>query len=198
MTIRERLKSETASQHQALEDNMDLLREDYTLGEYQALIQAFHDFYAPLEAAITARQAELPPALDWPRRIKLPQLEADLRVLGVTDQGRMAGPADLPPLGNLAEILGVLYVIEGSTLGGMVISRHFQKFLGLDATNGASFYVGYGAETGPMWKQFLTVLEAELTTDADADACVKAAAETFDRMSDWLKPARDRRARVAA
>jgi heme oxygenase len=189
MSIRDRLKAETATQHQNLEDAMNLLREDYTIGEYGALIQAFYGFYKPFEDAVSAQADKLPAALEWPKRLKSHQLAEDIEKLGLPLPTRLAGPSDLPALDTPAQILGVLYVIEGSTLGGMVISRHFKKILDLDATNGAAFYVGYGPETVPFWKGFLAILESEVTAPADQDACVKAAADTFDLMSVWLAPA---------
>ena len=40
----------------------------------------------------------------------------------------------LPPLETQADAFGCLYVLEGATLGGRVISRHIERALGLDAT----------------------------------------------------------------
>ena len=61
---------------------------------------------------------------------------------------------------DTAFALGVMYVIEGSTLGGRVILKNVEKILGLNEHTGASYFAGYNLKTGPLWKHFLNMLAA--------------------------------------
>lgn len=72
--------------------------------------------------------------------------------------------------------IGIMYVVEGSTLGGRFILKNIQDALGYDETNGASYFAGYGNKTGSHWKKFLkeltdfekqTNLENEIINGAD-------------------------------
>ena len=124
---------------------------------------------------------------DMLRRIKLPLLSADLRALGVGSGALEQLPVcrDLPACDGLAAALGCLYVLEGSSLGGQVISRHFNHSLNLDVHNGIAFFTGYGAATGPMWQAFGVRL---MTAGADEAALVHSACETFLSLERWLCP----------
>jgi heme oxygenase len=48
---------------------------------------------------------------------------------------------DLPDIEDWPRMLGCLYVLEGATLGGQIISRHLQRTLHIDAINGAAFQI---------------------------------------------------------
>ncbi len=54
---------------------------------------------------------------------------------------------------------GALYVLEGSTLGGQIIIKHFQKHMPSAKVN-AAYFSGYQQRTGSMWKEFLQQLTA--------------------------------------
>jgi len=94
--------------------------------------------------------------------------------------------AALPALATEAEGLGCLYVVEGSTLGGQVITRQLLKSLGLTAENGVAFFNGYGAETGLRWKAFGAWLEEGAAQLDHDDAIIAGANETFRTLGDWL------------
>ena len=64
----------------------------------------------------------------------------------------------------------MLYVLEGSTLGGRFI---LQTLIGLKVdVSELTFLDPYGADAGSLWCSFLLVLERETMGDnARADAC---------------------------
>ncbi len=55
-----------------------------------------------------------------------------------------------------------MYVLEGSTLGGTMISRRLRQSLGLHpgSGGGAQFFFSYGPQVGRMWRDFTAALEA--------------------------------------
>jgi heme oxygenase len=59
-----------------------------------------------------------------------------------------------------ADLVGALYVIEGATLGGQVISPQIQAGrLGVTPEHGGRFFHGYGEQTTPRWNEFLSFAE---------------------------------------
>lgn len=180
--IMDRLKRETAGQHEQLEAQLDLLRPSFTLREYAGLLARFYGFYRPWEEAAWPILETGAPTLAVGRR-KSPLLAEDLRFLGGIPEA-IPSASLLPPLTNLGQALGSLYVLEGATLGGQILSRHFAQTLGL-AREGLTFFRGYGERTGPMWKKFRDVVTSH-AAPANEDTMVLSAVITFQTLSEWL------------
>ena len=91
----------------------------------------------------------------------------------------------MPPLNTHPQLLGALYVLEGSTLGGQVIARQLAQ-AGIPLT---TYFGARGSQTGPLWKQFCQLLaaEAEAATPAEQDLIVHSASLTFQRLSAWIQ-----------
>jgi heme oxygenase len=185
MMILARLRRETRPHHDAVEAQLGLFDRPVTLDSYRSLLHKFWGFYKPVEARIDA-VADWPTlGLDWDRRRKVPLLERDLADLGV-------GPVlldglectALPDLQSVPEALGCLYVLEGSTLGGQVITRH------LEGLNGGpfptAFFSSYGENLGQMWKSFGEFLTSYSAAWAVDDEIVRSACATFDTLTAWL------------
>jgi len=90
-------------------------------------------------------------------RKKLPLIEKDLASLSLEST---PSAHDLE-FTSANEALGALYVIEGSTLGGNVIAKQLSKTEGFDGVT-FNFFGCYQENTGPMWKNFKEVLDAEV------------------------------------
>jgi heme oxygenase len=193
--IHSKLKQQTSAQHLALESKLHvLMSDDISLNEYAALLKRFHGFYRPIEATLGAIHNWDDPVLELQSRRKLPLLVADLNFLSV-DAGEIAtlpACADLPPLATIADGLGCLYVLEGSTLGGTFITRHLTKALSLEANRGCSFFNSYGSDVGRMWSGFLGVLARHSEKHGDDTAVVNSACATFAAMDRWLGGCLDR------
>ena len=185
----DRLKAQTRAEHGAMEAALDLMRDDLLLADYRRLLELYFGFYAPVEARLAGMLASVAlGGLAFETRRKLPLLRADLAALGGPAAETLAVCNALPPLHTLAQAMGCLYVLEGATLGGMVIGRHVQRTLGLTPDCGARFFHGSGARTAEMWRTFRAAL-AEFAADADAavapDAVVESANETFRSLRHW-------------
>lgn len=106
----------------------------------------------PLELALE-RSGAAERLADWPARRRAAALAADLAGLGLE-----APPlSDLPRLPTEHHVLGALYVVEGSKLGGRVLHRRAQASPDprVRAANG---FLGHRDEGG--WAKFLAVLNA--------------------------------------
>jgi heme oxygenase len=80
----------------------------------------------------------------------------------------------VPEVHSVRDALGVLYVLEGSALGGAVIGRMVERDLGLKST--------YFARRGiaARWRAFADHLERHAPVSA------QAAVATFEDMEVWL------------
>jgi heme oxygenase (biliverdin-IX-beta and delta-forming) len=177
----ERLKTETAEAHLRLESALDLVREDLTLCEYQRLLVGFYGFYLPWQHTVQ-RQPGLHDIVQ--QRNKLPLLEADLRYFQIAP-GSVPICNHLPPLTNSDEVLGSMYVLEGATLGGQLLTRHFHDRFGLSVGAGCSFFASYGHQVGLMWRAFREEVVARTPTNR-YDALVASAAATFALLEAWI------------
>ncbi len=93
----------------------------------------------------------------------------------------------LPPIDGLPAALGMMYVLEGSTLGGRYITRAVGANLGLRPGDGCSYFASYGDRVGPMWKEFGRTLEAFAAAHPAAEGrVVAAAAATFAAFERWV------------
>jgi heme oxygenase len=150
-------------------------------------------FYAPLESQLLAVPFWQALAFDYKERQKTPRLKQDMLSLGSSADALSSTPhcTDLPVLTTPEQLLGCLYVIEGATLGGRVITQHLQKQLGLTPESGGAFFDGYGTKTGPRWKEFCTMLSRNVDHSDDEgrhEAIVAGANRTFETLTHWLFP----------
>ncbi|MDU9393886.1 biliverdin-producing heme oxygenase [Pseudomonas sp. zfem002] len=182
------LRAGTGDLHIALEKRLPFFSDTLDLPAFLRLMQAYHGFYAPLEAALRQR-SDLPAEVDPQSLHKTATLGDDLRALGLSAEALAQLPVcrQLPPLGSSAACLGVLYVIEGATLGGQVLRREIHRRLGLDASNGAAFLDVYGSDTGRRWRAFLSLLCARPLDAAGRGVVVAAAQQTFRCFERWLE-----------
>jgi heme oxygenase len=79
--------------------------------------------------------------------------------------------------------LGVLYVLEGATLGGAVIARIVRRRLGVTP----AFFGAGGAAIGARWRAFGAAVDAFAGGAAPADMRL-AATECFEHLESWLCP----------
>jgi len=154
---------------------------------YARLIKAYYGFYHPLEQRLLDSDA-VPAGVGLDERLKAPTLRRDLQALGLDAAAIDALPLcqALPDTPSAQACLGVLYVLEGATLGGQILRCEIAARLHLDADNGVAFLDMYGAATGRRWRELTDYLGAwPLEADARQEA-VDAARDTFSSFERWL------------
>lgn len=179
-----RHRSETQGEHAAIEQTLDLMREQLSLDDYRRILERFFGFYRPVELqfARATGSAEVEALLML--RPREPLLRADLIALGMPTPDSLPMCLDLPPLTTAPQCLGCLYVMEGATLGGQVLSRHLERTLGVTPETGARFFTGDGPQTGELWKKFRTAF-TEFDTPETQDDVVASAIATFRALRAW-------------
>ena len=179
--ILERLKNETSAAHdrvEALAASDRIMNGSLTPGEYSDLIlrnYILHAAFEPLLDNATSRHAMHD--LSYSERRKLALLERDIEELGLSLPNIVFEPsvvADTP-----RQVLGCMYVMEGSTLGGAVIRRRLSSLPGFEGLP-FHFYGCYGDRTGAMWNSFRSVLTSLVQTPEHEQETVAAAVCTFD------------------
>jgi heme oxygenase len=176
------LRAVTRPAHDRLEGALGLLDEHLDLAAYRRVIECLYGFWHGWQPRVAALLQD--EALVRPRQ-RLHLLEADLAALGLSASQRAALPlCPLPDLEDARQALGSLYVMEGSTLGGRIIRRNVERRLGFDDRAGCAYFTGYGAETGLMWRSFLTRLDAAPTDHAERIGT--GASATFECLADWF------------
>ena len=179
-----RLREETREQHEALEAALPFGEARLDAGLYPALLARFWGFYATWEAEAAAHATpSLAPVLA--DRAKLPLLSADVRVCGMDPAALPRMDAGLlPSFASEFGLLGSMYVVEGATLGGQVISRSLEREAGFHDGVGYSFFRSYGSAVGQQWKAFTALLET--APDHEGDRMVAAARQTFEAFAAWF------------
>lgn len=180
------LKEETAVEHQALEDQLDLMRPGLTCERYVETLQHFLGYVEPYERAL---QQFAPAGLEdlVKPRLRCSQLVADLLQLGVSPATIDAVPrhAAFDDMRSKARWFGRFYVMEGSTLGGRVLGPHVARQLNLAPGAGNAYFLGHGTQTGPMWKVFRDRM-ADRLLPAEYEAAIAAARDCFADLGQWF------------
>ena len=179
----QKLRRETEADHRAVEGSLPLMHEELDSAQYVLCLRRMYGIVTAWEE----RSAELAP--NWMRNaIEIRQrkhlLELDLAWFGVTewDDSRPR----LPEMIGLPSLLGAMYVMEGSTLGGQLIARHLEMKLDLSEGRGNAYFRGHGAQTGPMWKEFCEMLTMRIDDD-QTDAVVASAKRMFAAFGGWMQ-----------
>ncbi len=151
------LREATRDQHARLDAALDLTGPSLSLARYVAFLRGTAAVLVPLErslATLPGWEAALP---DAPARRRAHLLAGDLRAL---DDATPCDEAPVPPIDSVARGFGCAYVIEGSTLGAVVLARSIEPTLGLSPARGTGYLRAYGDAVGSRWKAFLERLAA--------------------------------------
>ena len=190
-TVLSELRLTTRAEHDRIERILRLA-EPMPIERYGAILRGFDAFLRAWEPRI---HAALPERLQgWFRaRRRGGFASADVEWLrseaGLDLRDMRAPAAATLPLGGLPEVLGSLYVIESAAPGGRVIAPQLKRTLGLAQGRGASYFHGFGGETGVMWNNFrvLAALEVGESSRATVLAC-QGAKRTFAALIELFAP----------
>ena len=178
-----RLKLETALDHQFAEASLPLMADDLNTAVYISVLQRMYGFIRGWEIWADSIKDPLFAGL-MRNRHRSPLLATDLAHFSSALPTKLyAGPNI--DRSALPAVLGAMYVIEGSTLGGQYIARHVEQVLKLRPAAGDSYFRGYGELTGSMWSGFRTVVE-QISND-ESDMLIEAAKMVFRDFSAWMR-----------
>ncbi len=180
------LKSETATAHASIEQRLRIARNNPSLGDYRDYLRAMYGFTAPVEQRLRRLPQQLGNELELERRCKSELIAEDLAAVERRLSSTTSTPAwcdALPEDRDATQALGILYVLEGSTLGARWLLRHLQP---LDVDDCSRYLQSYGEALGSMWEKMRGALVRHAALHPEqAPRLIAAAQDTFDKLDDW-------------
>jgi heme oxygenase len=155
-----------------------LIKEQVTLCDYVQALKLLSLFYSHREPQLLLGMAQYFPEFNYIPR--LPLLSRDLREVGVVQDDNPI--ENISSVANKAEILGLLYVVEGSTLGGQIISRHLEAKLGLQISEAMRFYTLDGKMLPDHWANVKRLFRDNLKDSEEIARAVFSARKAFSSL----------------
>lgn len=184
MDILAELKTQTWPIHQELE-KISLLKkimtEEINLQEYKKLLCIFYGFIYPYENKIKLANSNL-----LTNREKSPLLRADLARLEQLNLEELQFCNVTSSFTTEAQIYGYLYVMEGATLGGQVISQALKANHKLSPFISTHYFNAYNKENRRIWGDFSRELYETNVTPNQKNQVVNTAIETFTALIQWI------------
>lgn len=189
----DRLRAETHARHMRVEEQplfRALAVRDLPLDSYVGFLTALAIVYGGLEQAVL-RLPDREAGAIWDEHMrKLPLIERDLaffkehtlrpmpaatlHALIMDEQIRRRATDD--PL----TLLGYLYVLEGSTLGGIVLRAQVARAFKLKDGEGLAYLSSYDRQVKASWKRFTRQMNEAPLDDRTQQRIVIAAGEAFN------------------
>ena len=171
MPPREFLKAQTRTAHERV-DNAFMRFDLSQLAGYRCFLEAHHAVLPACERVLALSGAATLLA-DWPTRVRTPALKHDLMTLRGHQPDATGCTVPIVP----AAAFGMLYVLEGSRIGGAVLASRLPA--NSDAIRqGATKYLRHG-EGLHLWSSFVAALNASPVVCAQMDAVLASALHTF-------------------
>jgi heme oxygenase len=189
----DRLKAETSEVHAQTETipfNAGIMAKTMPQARYAGQLACWFRVHEVLEASLNASVDPVVQAA-WPGTTeRAPLLQADLAWhvdADVPAEAEQATTDMVEWVGGVGAsdprcLLGILYVLEGSTLGGMILSKCIAEMYGCDGDAGLAYYSAHGNKVMPNWMEFKARMNAAVTSLDDQARLIDAASETFRRL----------------
>jgi heme oxygenase len=185
------LRAATHDSHKAVERLTPFFRADFDRPAYLRWLDLMYGFYRRVDTAVAA--SGFVSQTGWAYRERSRLIEQDLALLAAR---RPVEPLDvkdvLAPLGRLSqpgEVAGMLYVVEGSALGGKVLLTVLARSAAVTADAGASFFAPHGDQPQLRWADYVALLDRLSVAPDWQAATVHGAETTFTVLQAWIRAA---------
>ncbi|MFC8519074.1 biliverdin-producing heme oxygenase [Streptomyces sp. NPDC057257] len=189
-TPAERLRSGLRGWHDALEATgfaMAMLAGTLPLERYVGQLAAYRPVLDALEEELSRTTCPAVTSVWSPDLAKVPLIDRDLRYFAESGAAPSAGAAEeaqalvreirRTAAAEPRELLGFLYVFEGSTLGARFLRRHVAEAYRLDEKGGTDYY---GSGDRARWASFTARLNDALAEPETQDRVLDAARRAYD------------------
>ena len=189
--MRWRLRAATAATHERMHAHAGFgaaAAGTIEVSDYRRLLTRLYGFHRPFEDFARSAATLFRIDLDMSVRSRSPLLLADLQAIGFDSSAAAAVPLWRPSLrfASKGSLLGALYVLEGSTLGGVQIARALMDRGAREVRDARRFFLGRGERPGALWRELLQELEALRDDDREAIHAEQTAVSTFEAFEDWM------------
>jgi heme oxygenase len=175
--LHHRLRQASKHAHHSLDHHpllAPLLKPKLGTEQYAHALAALHSVQAEAEFLIHAYLDKHPELSGFRPQRRLSLLEADLAAL---QQKPFAGTVGFTEPQSVGELIGLMYTVEGSNMGGQVIAKTLCD-LG-SAHLPMQFFVGYRDTARQYWENFLHFADTVCPAD-QYDLAANTAATLFD------------------
>ena len=190
MKVMKRLREATRDAHEALEDavfNRRLSAGAISPSEYAGLMRIHEAIHSAIEPTLANHSSKLVGQV-WredQRKVDLVARDIEDACDDLSVWRRVAGPAEqfaerIREIGpqDPAWLLGVFYVVEGSTLGGMFLRPRIAEAIGC-APEELRYYGAYGRATKKRWREFSERMDSAFDRTEDVWRCVEGGRDAF-------------------
>ena len=194
-SLRALLREATHDQHIRLHKHpllATIMQPNYQLSDYHKLLLAYFELYQFVEARIQQYLNDHTVNFSYKERSKLPWLVNDLaffHIKPIACNNLSLPVLNFPHITSLGQLVGILYVLEGSTLGASHMAQKLAEQHSLTSDTGSCFFSGYVDKTQPYWQQFIAFSDTLSGDIPQSQEALKAACQTFELFSAILDQA---------
>lgn len=184
MTLLQHLRHHTRDLHDATESVAyvdEIKTASLTTEQYTDLLLKNYVIHDRLENALAAAESLVGPSHPLrsflrPQRVDL--LLEDLKALGMEPPMlTMDQPIQIE---TVPELVGTLYVIEGSALGSKMIAKQLKRSPAIGSDARFQFYETMGQGSGDRWQSFRKIVEKEMPSDQERERATAGARRAFE------------------
>lgn len=188
------LEAETSKLVGRVAEELDMLGDQTSWLDYRLYLFRMYGFHIAAERALAAAGKLTTVIADADlRNNKVALVAHDLVALGVSRRDLQRLPRmTVPPLGELADAVGWMYVVERATLDARQIGRHLRKRLPLELQTACAYVSCYGDEVDTRWRELGEGIEQFASTPQLAERVAAAANDCLLRLVRWVRPTSSR------
>jgi heme oxygenase (biliverdin-IX-beta and delta-forming) len=159
-----------------------------TMTEYAEVLKRLHGFVLPAERMIGSLITSASMEIDYQAIKRCAHLEKDLAFLGATadEVGKLPHSEDLATLDTVPKAIGVLYLFEGSRLGGQVLAKCLRDHFGFSELQGYAYFASNGANVAILWQSFKDEVGRYVASTAHEGEIIESAQRGFALLNAWL------------
>jgi heme oxygenase len=180
------LKSGTADLHRQTESSrlsVALMSENLSEKIYSDYLLRMKDIVEYYEAMVFPSLTNIIPDIEQRRKLQL--IKNDLAFLQV-DTAENSVQFSLPPASSTSHLLGYMYVLEGSSLGGALIYKHVSSKINISEQEGGEYFTCYQSQLSSKWKSFIDILSDHGISQQNAPEIISGARIAFESISKHL------------
>ncbi len=185
MDLQLKLKTDTKPYHDKIESAalfQKIVNNQISLSEYRLLLEKIYGFIKPIEDKLDIKLVDNTLKIN-----KALLVQSDLiHLTESTIDFLKLNLCSTLQISTLENSFGYLYVMEGSTLGGQVLTQLVGRQLNLTPQQGCRYFYGYGKDTLLKWRQFCDLLNS-MSSHLNQQELVASAIATFNEFYEWLE-----------
>ena len=194
------LRDSTRVSHRAIDHHpllAPLVKPTLTLDHYKYVLNVMNWMHLHLRERLAEAVLEYIPGSQFVPSDRLNWLVKDFKWLGMdkTPAPECVMANFKPHFASAEALVGALYVIEGSTLGGQFIAQQLAKTIHVYPGKGASFFNGHGADTSSRWND-LWKFAASVCVDGSLEDVCTPAGQMFGEFESMLNACVDQRMQI--